>query len=255
MKKVIFLLLIFTLVLLACLPVLGMRIATPIAIEDMLGILSEEDLSSLTYLPDINTNGIEFYLITISSEFADDRLSDNAVFATCGFSSSTPDAVVLVVRKTRTTQKFFYDMYTYGAANEAFRDSDIDRVLDDDDVYDNLKAGRVGPGAKAFFTLCAEHIEERNNKLAARERRAPLVTVLVALGVGLAAAGLSVLGVVLSYRRKLHGITYPLDRYAKLNLTQREDRFIGSFVTRVKIKTSNGSGGSHSGGGGFRGGR
>jgi hypothetical protein len=46
-----------------------------------------------------------------------------------------------------------------------------------------------------------------------------------------------------------------LDRYARLQLTAREDRFVGSFVTRTRIQKNNGSRGSRGGGGGRRGGR
>ena len=72
--------------------------------------------------------------------------------------------------------------------------------------------------------------------------------------VGLLAGGGAVLGVFLYYRKKQHGESYPLDRYAKLQLTEAEDRFVGSFVTRTRVQSSSsgGGGGSH---GGHRGGR
>ena len=85
------------------------------------------------------------------------------------------------------------------------------------------------------------------------------MVILIAVVAGLLAAGGSVLGVVLFYLKKQHGVSYPLDRYAKLHLTHREDRFVGSHVTRVRVQSSNGSGGSRGGGsrggGGRRGGR
>ena len=56
---------------------------------------------------------------------------------------------------------------------------------------------------------------------------------------GVLAGGFTALGVALSYRRKKRGSSYPLDRYAKLNLTLREDRFVGSFVTRTRIQSNN----------------
>ena len=57
----------------------------------------------------------------------------------------------------------------------------------------------------------------------------------------------------LSYRKKRHGESYPLSRYANLQLTESVDHFVGSFVTRVRIQSNSGSSGG-GGGGGFSGG-
>ena len=59
--------------------------------------------------------------------------------------------------------------------------------------------------------------------------------------------------IFLSYRKKRHGESYPLSRYANLQLTESVDHFVGSFVTRVRIQSNSGSSGG-GGGGGFSGG-
>lgn len=234
-----------------------------VTVIDKLDILTPEEEKALSPAS-FDAHGIKFYLITMQTAYVDDRLSDHEIYVTCGMESpvyDVEDAVVLVVRMTGTDHAFYYDMYTYSDAYDIFSTLDVNRILDADAVYDNLKAGKIKEGATAFFSLCARQIDAHYEALAAKERRKPLVVALVAVGAGVLAAGISILAVVLSYRKKLHGETYPLDRYARLELTHREDRFVGSYVTRVRVRSS-GSGGSRSGGGGgggggggFRGGR
>ena len=231
--------------------------STDVKVLDLLGLLSEEDKKSIFPSAQTDTHGIGFYLITMQTAYSDDYLTKNQIYTMLDLSdwgSQKTNAVILVVRMTGANNKFYYDMYTYGNATEVFSDYDVDRILDTDIVYNNLKAGNIKDGAAAFFSLCADEIDGHYKALAAKERRKPLVVVLIAAVVGLVSACGSVLGVVLYYRKKQHGVTYPLDRYAKLNLTHSEDRFVGSYVTRVRIQSSSG-GGSRGGGGGRRGGR
>ncbi len=262
MKKTLFFYLTLLLIALLYLPVWAQDkthgpTAPTVVVIDMLDALAKEDEGEIVPRASFDTHGIDFYLITMQTAYADDRLTDGEVGVTCGFHTFEADAVVLVVRKTGANNKYFYEMYTYGDAYDIFSDRDVDRVLDEDAVYGNLKSGNVKDGATAFFALCAEEIDGHYEALAAKERRKPLTVVLVALGAGVLAGGGSVLGVWLYYRKKLHGVTYPLDRYAKLSLTHREDRFVGSHVTRVRVNNSSGGGsrGGGSRGGGFRGGR
>ena len=63
-----------------------------------------------------------------------------------------------------------------------------------------------------------------------------------------------------AYKMKKKSVDYPLDRYAKLDLTHQSDRFVREYVTRTYSPRSSGGGGGggggrHGGGGGHRGGR
>ncbi|MBQ9802041.1 MAG: hypothetical protein IJW51_03095 [Clostridia bacterium] len=229
---------------------------TAVTVVDMLDVLTPTEERSLA--PAIDTHGISFYLITMETAFSDDRLSDHQVYSVCNFGEEAlyrvPDAIVLVVRLVSAEGTFYYDMYTYGEAYDIFSNYDVDRTLDADEVYGNLKSGNIADGATAFFRLCATEIDGHYEALAAKERRRPLVVALIAVGTGVLAGGISVLAVFLCYRKKQHGETYPLDRYARLNLTHREDRFVGSFVTRVRVRSEGGGHHGSGGGGGFRGG-
>ena len=196
------------------------------------------------------------YLIT-SAETAN-APSAEKILQLCGIDWDT-DAIVLFVRTYQG--EYYYDMYTFGKATDAFTDEDINTVLDTPDVYNNIKGGRVKLGYKAFYRACHSYVsryeEEQRLLKEEREKRAPYVALAVGAGSGAVVAGITVLCVFLAYRKKQHGESYPLDRYAKLNLTQANDIFVGSHVTRVRVNTNSSSGGRSGGGGGggHRGGR
>ena len=165
------------------------------------------------------------------------------------------DAIVLCVREYQGT--YYYDMYTFGRAMDMFSAADIDTVLDAPDVFVNLKAGRVYDGYRAFYSECHRIVSNYTTReyeaAQAREKRAPFMALLFGAISGLVVAGVTVLCVFLSYRKKRHGESYPLDRYARLHLTDKHDIFVGSYVTRVRVQSSS-SGGGRSGGGGGGGG-
>ncbi len=217
--------------------------------------LTEDEESRLTSQAcNCTFAGLRPYLITLENASTP---SSTWVKNKYGLNENS-DAVVLVVRTLDST--YYYDMYTYGKANDVFSDTAVDEILDDPDVYQNLKSGKVFDGYSAFYSAChvftGDYEQEelaREQARAEREARAPMEALLCALVVGVLAGGISVLCVFLAYRRKRHGESYPLDRYAKLHLTQCEDVFVGSYVTRVRVQSS--SGGSRGGGGGHRGGR
>lgn len=252
MRKTLFLC--FFILLLTALTVTVLA-ADTITVIDNMDLLTEEEEEALAYTFSKEQGmGVAFYLYTMSTANADDYPSDRAVRSYCHIPDDEA-AVVLVVRKAHTT--YYYDMYTYGDAWDMFSDSDVDRILDAFGVYNSLKSGRIYEGADSFFTLCRETVREYREIEAARIAREPLMIVLTGVFCALLGAGITVLVVVLRYRTKKHGESYPLEHYARLELTRREDRFVGSHVTRVRIQSSSGGGGGRSGGGGGgrRGGR
>lgn len=82
------------------------------------------------------------------------------------------------------------------------------------------------------------------------------------LPVGLISALIAVICVVVSYKKKVRGETYPLDAYTRMDLTDSQDNFLNKnlivTVIRKDPPSSGGggySGGSRGGGGGHMGGR
>lgn len=152
------------------------------------------------------------------------------------------DAIVLSVYESSGT--YYYELYTYGNAAD-ISDSAVDRILDNRDVYDNIKAGNISEGLSAFVRALPEEIEkdEKSNLVGVI-----VVSVIIALASGGATVGI----IIYKYKKKLKSPIYPLSKFANMDLDYSSDNFIGSTVTRVRVNNSSGSRGS-SGGGGFRG--
>ena len=66
-----------------------------------------------------------------------------------------------------------------------------------------------------------------------------IVFLLVASGiVALIAALVACLIVILRYKKKLKAPIYPIDKYARLILSDSRDNYIGTTVTRVRVAES-----------------
>lgn len=211
--------------------------------------------------------GVEFYVVTAKA--ASYEGAERVLHESCDIGEDD-NAIVLLLRcdvkssyteyGTKYTGQYYYDMFTYGAAYDIFSDRDVDRILDDPEVYQNLKFPEDGTdiaeGVLRFTSLCQEVIERHHEKELARQKRAPFVALLCGGIVAVLAGGGSMLGVFLFYRRKRRGASYPLDRYARLHLTHCQDTLVSNYITRVRIQSSSAGGRSGGGGGGgHRGGR
>lgn len=164
--------------------------------------------------------------------------------------SSNEDIVILIVSKQGTN--FYYDMYTFGDAYDRISNKEVNYILDHETVYDAIKSGRVADGVCAFLPLSAQGYLGR---VGASYWIIATVSLILALLIGGFACG----SVYAQYKQKNKSVDYPLDRFAKLELTRKEDHFNGTFITKRIIASNNGGGrggGSfHGGGGGHRGGR
>lgn len=246
MRKISFTLLF---ILLAALLVLPCTAYAPV-VKDPDGFLNPYEQSKLSEACNCSDYGTTLYVL-----LRKDLTSAPSVSAvrTALSIPDGADAVVLVVRHVYSV--YYYDMYTFGEAEHIFSDADVDRILDDPKVYNNIKEGNLVDGCRAFTDLCHDVVEEHHLAEQEKARLAPLTAVLVGAISGLVVGGITVLCVFLVYRKKQHGESYPLDRYAKLNLTQSNDIFVGSHVTRVRIQSNSSGGRSGGGGGSHRGGR
>lgn len=163
------------------------------------------------------------------------------------------DSVLLLI--TRKSGIFYYEMFAYGVAYDTLY-SKADDILDATDVYDNIKAGKLEAGIRAFTTLTVDAYLPDPNAEVKHTIRAILISALL----GLVCAGSVAGAVVYHYKKKLKAPIYPLDRFAKMNLVDQADNFITAHVTRVRISSdssgrSGGSGGGGGGGGGSLGSR
>lgn len=209
-------------------------------VYDDAGYLTKEEIGYLCEVCDCYTDGIEFFVVTSARQMTSSQVKHRLSI------DAETDAVVLVIDKQNDT--YFYEMFTYNRADEMFSDADVDEILDHPSVYGNIKSGELALGIKCFLSLAQTRVTRAYEEEQARAAREPLMIAITALVVALLSGGGAVLGVFLYYRRKQHGESYPLDRYASLDLTESHDRFIGSYVTRVRVQSSSGGGGGASGG-------
>lgn len=196
-------------------------------------------------------HGVEMYLATYLADGPyDDFYGEDYCLRVKDIKDT--DAVLLVVTYERLNDTYYYNMYTYGEANYAINDKEVNYILDDYDVYDNLKGGYVCEGCEAFFTLTAKAFTGRVGV-------AWSVIILLSAAISVVIALIVRGSVVAAYRHKKASVDYPLDRYAKLELTHESDSFVREYTTRTYSPRSSssggGGGGRHGGGGGHRGGR
>ena len=155
------------------------------------------------------------------------------------------DLVLLVISYEYGT--YYYELFTKGSAYTDISDKESNKILDNDGVYDNIKSGKLYEGIDEFITLAEKAVSGKlRNSFKAVFVPSLIISLIVAIG-------LSVY-VFFAYRKKLHAVSYPLEKYATLNLTTANDNFIHKTVDRVRVSSSSSSGGGRSsGGGGSRG--
>lgn len=166
--------------------------------------------------------------------------------------SPKDDIVLLII--TLDEGVFYYDMYTYGNAASRLSDKEVNYILDHNSVYNDIKQGDLLSGSTAFFTLAARGY---NGRVGTSYAIIATVSICIAALIGIACCA----GVYASYTKRQKSVDYPLEHFAKMELTENSDVFVGSFVTKRVIQSNNGGGhgghggGGHGGGGGHRGGR
>ncbi len=205
-------------------------------IYDNASLMSAQDRAEVEkYLADASAKtGVKYILVTSADrsniEFEFDGASD-----------------IIALNVMYSGGSYYYDIIIIGAPYKKISDSEVDRILDASDVYDNLKSGNICEGVKAF------------SELSAKAYKGDLwQTILICAIIAVAVASVTVGCVVYKYKKKLKSPSYPLEKYASLRLDTQSDMFIGSFVTKTRIprpSSSRSGGGRRSGGGGRRGGR
>ena len=159
------------------------------------------------------------------------------------------ELILLVVAVTYF--EVYYDLYLYGDAWNKINQKERDYILDDSRVYNNLKDGDFADGLCAYASVSAQ-------AYAGRLGVSWKVILAGALIVGAIVGFISVKSIAASYKRQNPSQSYPLDRFAKLELTKERDRELGRFVTTTIISTGGRGGhggGGRGGGGGHAGGR
>ena len=206
-------------------------------IHDKAGILTDNDEAEINAaIEEFEKNcNVDFVLVTHISSYLDPLEYGSRNF--------------IVLEIEYEYGEYYYELYTYGDAYTKIEDSEADRILDNNAVYKNIKGEKFKDGILAFIA-CTQKAYSGNYQEPFWQTL--LIAFSIALGVSLAICG----AVIYSYKRKLKSASYPLDRYARLDLKKSDDIFLGSRVSRVRINTSSSrGGGGRSGGGGGGGSR
>lgn len=245
-------LLLAVLCLFVCFALTASAEAEAVRVYDPAHLLSDaEECHLATLLDELSAEaGVELYLATYRSKGSyDDFYGDD--YCTRVQNITGTDAVLLVVTYEYPIDTYFYNMYTYSDANYAISQKEVNYILDTYDVYDNLKGGEVYEGAVAFFEMSAKAFTGR---VGAPWAVVIGVSAVIALIIALAVRT----SIVAAYKKKKASVDYPLDRFAKLELTHEVDRYVREYTTRTyspRSSSSSSGGGRHGGGGGHRGGR
>ncbi len=218
------------------------------AVYDRAGLFTPDEVTALEKRADELFSKLEFdiYVVTDKPEhgsysgvsyWGDDFCDDYGI---------TGNSIILIITANSYNN---YDLYTYEKAYSELSDSECNSILDDSDVYYNIKDGSYFDGAMAFIEVTHDEITLSFGELLA------IATVLASI-----TTVIFFICVYVSYNKKMRSEKYPLDRYASLDLKEKTDTFAGRFVTRRRIPRSNSGGRSGGrsgggGGGGHRGGR
>ena len=168
--------------------------------------------------------------------------------------SERDDYVVVIINAKDVGVDYHFDIYTYGRAVSRVSADEIENA-----VW-SIYADRILTNDSA---TAASGVVEMVDQLGGYYEGLPVwLTTVVGIALGIV-IGVIVIGrISKSYSRMRKNVTYPLDKYCKMNLTGREDQFLRSATTVVVIQNNSSGGGGHGGGfsgggggGGHRGGR
>ncbi|MBO5356219.1 MAG: TPM domain-containing protein [Clostridia bacterium] len=178
--------------------------------------------------------GISFYVgIGYYTDRINQFVSENMLYDS--------NMVVLLIENEYGT--YYYQMHTRGTAIDEITINEENKLLDSSEVYDNIKSGNLADGVSNFAKKASYAYNTKNYT--------PFIIFCVI--VTLAGSAIFVIVIVVRYKTKIRGSTYPLDKFTTLELTGQSDSFVTKNVIRVRVRSSSSKGGrSGGGGGGFR---
>ena len=245
MKKLLSLLAVLLLLVALAAPASAATYADDPILMDRAGLLSPEEKATVSESISRFIQEKNCHLLVITDTVF---YSSNADLSSLLSRLQSRDLIILTV--TYAAGSYFYDLFTYEGANKGLSDLEVDAILDADGVYTNLKGGRIAEGLVAFVSETEKHLDPIVDRPAGWYTTPEKV--LTSCFMALIGAVVCCIIVVARYKMKIKPTNYPLDRFAKLNLTEEKDIFTGSFVTKHRVSSSS-SGGGRSGG--HRGGR
>ena len=239
------LIMILCILLLSVGTVLPLAAAAPDLVDDGELLTADERAALREAVQRANSaTGCTFSVVTVQGRDADDTRQGERFLREYGLSES--DHLVLLVIMEQGGE-YYYNLYLYGDGFRRITSDEAQELLDASDVFYPIKSGRISEGVSAFLQHAADAYNNRSVV------KSPYLSALpVALVIAVVIAVASCLLVKRHYSVKHRSVDYPLDHFARLELTEQSDQFIGSFVTTRVISSEHGHG---RGGSGHRGGR
>ena len=138
-------------------------------ISDKYNRLSSSDESRInSAIRDAESEVSAIFLVAVY-DIGKDIPSGKKIVSSFGFDPEIANIVLLVIKydpsvesaggEEQKSQKHKYEMFTYGAPHKAITNREADSILDNEDVYDNLKSGNFAAGAVAFIRESVKAIQ------------------------------------------------------------------------------------------------
>lgn len=209
-------------------------------------IFSSDDLHTIEETIIAMTNHNSKYIVgTIDKYYYDkDILADE--FCDAHDISQSENLVLLII--SVYDSEIYYDMYTYGTAWNNISDAEVNRIIYHKDVYNNIKSYKILEGTLAFLKYSEKayngHLSMPLGKI-----------IIISIVSGIIISVIVCASVIAKYKTKLKSASYPIEKYAKLKLNDKQDIFLGSSISKTRVQSSSSSSrGGGGGGGGHRGG-
>ena len=154
--------------------------------------------------------------------------------------SEYDDLAVFLI--TRESGIYYYELFLYGEPDGLIDWDTSDEILDTPLANSSIKAGKIAEGTISLLAATRTATSD------IRSGRWVGVIVATAIIAALAGGG-TALGIYFSYKKKQKSPSYPLSKYANLDLTDASDAFIGSSIVKTRVSSSSTRGGSRGGGG------
>ncbi len=220
------------------------------AVYDLAGLFTEDEIVEMQQAADdfYSKTKCNIYIVTENQtpyHNSDDRVDYwGEDFVDDYLKGDAGNSVILIITDNSDRN---YNLYTYGSCDRRISDSEVNEILDAPLVYDNIKnAANYSVAITEFIQLSAKACEAKIG-----------LAILIGVIFGVVATAATAGCIIYTYKKKSRSDKYPLNRFANLNLTHRDDVFMGTFITKRVISQGGGRSGSRGGGGGggHRGGR
>ncbi len=214
-------------------------------LTDHAGLFTDEQIAELESAIRKAESGskCDYFIITKVDEdpfaFSSNYELKDAELSAAGINKRGDNTVLLII--DRGDGRYCYHIYTHGNSYDYIDDAEFDDIWY---AIDGIEDGEFLDNSLIWLKKSSEAYDESAENTV-------IIFIVVWVIVTVAAVVITISIVVSRYKMKIKPTNYPLDRYCKMKVTNDQDLFRGTFVTRRRIPRSNGGGHGGRGGGGI----